>query len=414
MRDAARRDRERPDLGQVAADQAPRPDQEDDGDHAPRRDRESPQPGPVGLGGATADVPPALGLAVRPEVGAQDVANPGAAVNLEPPDLGISDHPLALQRRPGPSQCRRMGHGLRPGAQGGGGVARPPGQQLGQGLDRGEQQRLRQDPQQVEPPVAHEHGADSVGVVEGADPAAGQRVVPAGAEARGQGFEMADVGSGRHDDPGPEHLGPPAEVEVLAEQVDMGIEAGQRGEQIGPHQIAAAGGAEHVAHRVVLLLIELTPLDQPGGHTRLVDAQADRQEMIGPLPLDELGRHHPGVAAEGLLEQDPGDVRGQTDIVMAEQVVGGPLHDRQGFVGGPGEAHPAREPVDVGARQDGRHPGGGVFGAGGVDHQNREVRVVLGSEAGEGLLQPRTRITGDDDRHDGRRGRLGLDQRGRA
>ena len=46
-------------------------------------------------------------------------------------------------------------------------------------------------------------------------------------------------------------------------------------------------------------------------------------------------------------------------------------------------------------------------GRAGVEDQHPEVRVVLGGEAVEDLVEPRPRLVGDDDRHDGRCGAAG-------
>ena len=49
--------------------------------------------------------------------------------------------------------------------------------------------------------------------------------------------------------------------------------------------------------------------------------------------------------------------------------------------------------------------------AGGVDHQQRGVRVALRGHAGQGLLEPRAGVVGDHDHHDRRDGRLDLVER---
>ena len=55
--------------------------------------------------------------------------------------------------------------------------------------------------------------------------------------------------------------GPPAEVEVLGAGEGLRVEAAELGEEVGPHEHHGARDEEDVAHRVVLLLVELAGLD---------------------------------------------------------------------------------------------------------------------------------------------------------
>ena len=67
-------------------------------------------------------------------------------------------------------------------------------------------------------------------------------------------------------------------------------------------RVDRAGDVEHVAHGVVLLLVELAPLDVGAGRAGLVGAHADLQDAVGRVPLDDLGPDHAGVRAVGLLD----------------------------------------------------------------------------------------------------------------
>ena len=129
-------------------------------------------------------------------------------LDLQPADLAVADRPLALHLPPGPPQLARMG--ARPGArpQGGGRIGGPPGHQLGQGLADGEEQGLGQDPDQVEPAVADEHGADAMGVLQAARPAPRLRAVHPARSPAARASTVADPRPGRHDDPGSERPGP--------------------------------------------------------------------------------------------------------------------------------------------------------------------------------------------------------------
>ncbi len=115
------------------------------------------------------------------------------------------------------------------------------------------------------------------------------------------------------------------QVEVLAEQLDAGVEAAERLEQVGPHERDRAGHVEDVADGVVLLLVELAPLDVGARGTGLVGAHADLEDAVGLVPPHELGADHAGVRAEGLLDHDLDHVGIEPHVVVAEQVEGGAL-----------------------------------------------------------------------------------------
>ena len=172
----------------------------------------------------------------------------------------------------------------RPGADHVGGLPGLAGGQRVPALDDGDHRGLRQHPDEVERPVAGEDGAQPVPGLE-APP-----VVDVATQA--ERLEVADL-RGRDDEhPGAGDVGPPAEVEVLAEVVDAGVVAAERGEQVGPHQRAAPGHDEHVAHRVVLLLVQLARLGVRREDAGLVHRGADLTQLAGHVPGDELGPDH--------------------------------------------------------------------------------------------------------------------------
>ena len=126
--------------------------------------------------------------------------------------------------------------------------------------------------------------------------------------------------------------------------------------------------------------------------------------LVGPL--HDLGADDAGVGAVGLLDQQAHGVRRQAHVVVAEQVEGGALHRDEDLVGGGGEAGVGVEPAEVGLGQHGRDPVPQAcrIGAGGVDHEHRDVRVVLGRDARERLLEPPTGVVRDDGDDHGRGG----------
>ena len=241
-----------------------------------------------------------------------------------------------------------------PRVDGGRGQATPAGEGGVDDLGGGEERDLGQHARPVQRRVVDQHGPQPV--AEEQPPALG------GSEAVSLGERLAVAGHGGGDDqhPGAGHLGPPAQVEVLAEVGDGRVEAAERGEEVGPHQGGRAGDAEDVANGVVLLLVELAALDGGDLVAGLVDLHADLEEPSGVVPGDQLRADDAGVGAVRLLHEGPHRVRLQGDVVVAQQVEGGALDDGEHLVGGGAEAGVVVEAADVGVGQHGGDPVGGI------------------------------------------------------
>ncbi len=205
---------------------------------------------------------------------------------------------------------------------------------------------------------------------------------------------------------GRQHPGPSAwarqqRSEVVAEVVDALVVPAQGGEQVGAHQGAGAGHHEHVAHRVVLLLVELAHLHVGGEHAGLVGAHAHLEQAGGVVPVDQLGADDAGVGAERLFHQAANGVGLQGDVVVHEQVEGGALHQVGHVVGGGAVPGVVVQSAHVGVGQHGVHPVGGIRLPGGVHHQHAQVGVGLVGQALQGLVEPGAGIVGDQ-HHDHR------------
>ena len=227
---------------------------------------------------------------------------------------------------------------------------------------------LGHHPDQVERAVALEHGQQLVPALEllqghrvlrRPSPSAGQGLVD-GPGAAGQLLEMPHPGIGGHDDAGPDHLGPPAQVEVLPHGHDGGVEAAELLEQVGPHQGGAAGGDEHVAHGIVLAVVDLAGLDPVDDRSPLVHGHPDMDQPLGVVPADHLGRDDAGVGTEGLLHQQVDGVGEEGHVVVAQQEVVGPVDHGLDLVDRGPEPTVLLEAAHVGRGQDRRHPGGEV------------------------------------------------------
>ncbi len=216
---------------------------------------------------------------------------------------------------------------------------------------------------------------------------------------------MADTGRGRHDDAGSGHLGPPAQVHVLAEELDVRIEPAESPEKVGTHQHASTRYGEHFAALVVLGLVELTALDPLDGHTEAVDTDADLEQMVRRVPLDKLRADDAGIRTVGLTDQAANGVGSQGHVVVADQQMRCSLDRLERFVRGGREPFPLPLAKNEGAREHQRDTRRQLRVARGIHHEHIEVRVVLTAKRLQAFLEPRTRVRSDH-HGDDRRGLL--------
>ena len=217
-------------------------------------------------------------------------------------------------------------------------------------------------------------------------------------------FAVCDPGIGRHEHTSAGQARAPAQIEVLGAGERIGIEARQLGEEVDAHEHGGGRDVEHIAHAVVLLLVELTRIDAGVGRTEPVDGAPDVEEHLGVVGAHELRAHDAGVRAVRLLDEHTHRGRVEHDVVVAEQQERRVLRDRERLVGRGREPRAGVEPPHEGARELGGHPCRGILVGPAVDDQEREVGVVLVDEAGEGVLEPWPGIAGDHDRGDRRVG----------
>ncbi len=202
-----------------------------------------------------------------------------------------------------------------------------------------------------------------------------------GAGPAGQDLEVPHPGIRGNDDPGPHHLRPPAEVEIFAHGHDRRIEPVELGEEVGADQGAATGSHEDVSHRVVLAVVDLVGLHPVDHRAALVDDHPHVQQPLGIVPAHHLGGDHAGIRPEGLLDEQVDRVLVEGHVVVAEQVVVGPVDHGTHLVRGRREPPVALEPPHVSRREDGRDPGREVLPATGrVEDEHRELGVVLRGE----------------------------------
>ena len=309
-----------------------------------------------------------------------------------------------------------------PGVRHGRGALAVPGEGGHDHFGGGEHQELRDDAAQVERAIALEDGPQLVTPLQGLqlDGRVGVRPVPRhgrtgpvgqtvdgldpphGAPAAGQELQVTDAGGGGDDHPGASDLGPPAQVEVLPHRHDGRVEPTQLGEEVGPHQRAPARRQEDVEDRVVLAVIDLTGLDAVDHRAALVHPHPDMEQSPGVGEVHHLGSDHAGVGAEGLLHHQMDGIRVGGHVVVAEQEMRCTLDHGQHLVGRRRKPLVGVEPAHIGAREGGSHARRRILGAGGVEHQHGQVRVVLSAERLQRLVEPRSGIACHHHRDDRR------------
>ncbi len=225
-------------------------------------------------------------------------------------------------------------------------------------------------------------------------------MIVAEAVGRGLAVRRSSVGDDQHPRTG--EARPPAEVEVFGTGERRGVEALELGEQVGAHQHHRGGNVEDVTHAVVLFLVDLARFDAGVRRPEAVDGPTHLEQHLGVLGAHELRAQDAGVRPVPLFHQEPHRGRIEHDVVVTQQEEGGTLDRVERLVGSVGEARAVREATDEGAREHLGDAGGGVVDRAAVDDEDREVVVVLLREAGERVLEPRTRVAGDHDGHDRR------------
>jgi hypothetical protein len=331
-------------------------------------------------------------LAGRAELAPQEGAQPGAAPELEAAQLPVAHLPDLPEG--GPALPDLAGAAQVPGPRGqhvpglAGAADGQPVQRLGQG----QQHRRRQGEEQGGQGGADEEAAQAVAGLEAA----------AVVDRAPLGQRLGVAGDGRRldDDPGPGQAGPPAQVEVLAVQAHARVEPAEGVEQVGPHQQAGARDGQHLAHGVVLGLVQLAPVHEGGGHAQAVGRQPDAEQPVAVVPGHELRADDAGVGAERLLDEVAHGVAVEGDVVVEEQQEVGALDRAEGLVGGRRVPRVRVQAADVGAGQARRDAGGQPVGAGRVDDEDGQVRVVLRRQPVEHVVEPGPGVAGDEDRDD--------------
>ncbi len=254
------------------------------------------RPGPLPRGDGVGRIEALVGEAA-------DVAGEARAPpHLQPADLGVGEETVLRQLAPQHGELAQPAEVPAPGAGDRPNAVAVAGEHGHDDLAETQEHGLRQHPEEVDRGVALEHGPQLVPPLQRLHgdrrPTLGLAADRERLEPTGDGLAVAHPGVGRHHDPRARDLAPPRQVEVLAHGDDPAVEALQLGEEIRPHQDAAARSDEDVAHCVVLTVVDLAPRDAIHDRTRLVAAHPDVQDDAGIVPVHELRGHDAGVGAE--------------------------------------------------------------------------------------------------------------------
>ena len=219
-------------------------------------------------------------------------------------------------------------------------------------------------------------------------------------------FEMGDTSLGRHDDASTGDVRPPAQVEILAVERDLGIETAEGLEQISTHERRRALHEEHIADGVELLLVEIASFDVGGGLPVAVGADTHGEQPPMVAPLDDLRADDPGVGAEGFLDEETHGIGFETHVVVADQMERRTLDRDQRLVRSGGETRVGVESAQMRVGQHPHHPLAdlGTIGAGGIDEKRGELRIILRGDTRERLLEPPAGIVDHHDHHHRRGG----------
>ena len=186
------------------------------------------------------------------------------------------------------------------------------------------------------------------------------------------------------------------------------VEAAELVEQVGAHEHRRVRHEEHVAHAVVLFLVDLVGLDPRERHAVVVDRHADLEQDVGVVVVDELRADDRRVRPVRLLDHHAAPRRGRARRRRGRRAgTSRPRPRRAPRWRRPRSRGSSREPAHEGARQHGRDPGGRVLG-GRCRARAPTATDSPGRRAPRACPRAAPGVGGDDDGDDGRHDRPGL------
>ena len=196
-----------------------------------------------------------------------------------------------------------------------------------------------------------------------------------------QALPVADPGVGHHEHPGARQVGPPAQVQVVAEEVDVVGEAAEGAEQVDADEQAGASGTQNTSRTASCCSWSSSPISAVSSVTPTRSAlRPTCWSTFGRSQSTSLGPTIAGVRPVGLGDQLADRRRVERDVVVEEAEEAGALDQLHGLVGRGTEARVVAERPHERAGEAladlGHDPG---LGAGDQEEQP-EVGVVLAGD----------------------------------
>ena len=188
-------------------------------------------------------------------------------------------------------------------------------------------------------------------------------------------LEMGDTRRRGHDHTCSGRVSPPANFKILTMKRNGRVETTKGFEEISPYERHRSRNEEHVAHRVVLLLVEISSFDIGRRMAKPVCTHTNQQS------------HHIWI---------------ETNIVVTEQIERGALHSNESFIGSGGVARVFGKATKMSIGENCPPPVSelGPICACSINDENGKGGLVLGTEAGKRLFKPITWVMGDHHRDD--------------
>ncbi|CAB4823366.1 unannotated protein [freshwater metagenome] len=95
---------------------------------------------------------------------------------------------------------------------------------------------------------------------------------------------MSGSGGGHHHHTRTAEVRAPAQINVVTVVFDARVESAESAEQIGTHQQTRRRHGEHIAHGVVLFLVDLARFDDRVDFTEAIDAKSYMLQHIAAIP----------------------------------------------------------------------------------------------------------------------------------
>jgi|TARA_R110002110_G_scaffold113366_1_gene281543 hypothetical protein len=199
-------------------------------------------------------------------------------------------------------------------------------------------------------------------------------------------------------------MDPPAQLDIVAMERDRRIESADLTKQVSPDQHERRWQREHVAHSIVLFLVNFAGVDSEIDLTKSVETEPDRLQQSRVVPFDELRTDNASVRTVDLFDEGADRVGFRSNIVVAqkeEPVV--TFDEPQHFVSSGTKPRILSDASDKRIRDPHANARLKQLICDLGKKEKPDVWVVLIGERLERFFEPWTRFVNDDDRNDWRR-----------